>query len=330
MEYMTLADYYQQAPNELVKGIVQQLRYKSTLFDQLNFVTTGTLAVKNIRESSDEDQEIPWVEIGEELGSSASTKPEEVQSRAFTFGTTIKTDHLLVEDKTPKLYDPRKRDTEIKVDIMIRQFSDVIINNTVAANPKAPVGLKSFIDTYLPDQKRIAKKSTGLDLDPSGTSYAANNMLFWRLLDYGKEMVDGGATHILCNDQFIRCAKALQRESGMLTTTKDALGRDITSYDGMKFIDVGRKSKKTGARIITDYEKADGTLGVEGTDHYTSIYFVRMDPGHFQPWQFAPLSAKDEGRLPGSKFYQTTIEWTIGYMITDKMSIARIYGLKME
>jgi hypothetical protein len=55
-----------------------------------------------------------------------------------------------------------------------------------------------------------------------------------------------------------------------------------------------------------------------------------MDPSHFQPWQFAPLSAKDEGRLPGSKFYQTTIEWTIGYMITDKMSIARIYGLKME
>lgn len=135
-----------------------------------------------------------------------SNKAEEVQSRAFTFGTTIKTDHLLVEDKTPKLYDPRKRDTEIKVDISDPTIFDVLINNTVAANPKAPVGLKSFIDTYLTDQKRVAENG-GLDLDPLGTSYAANNMLFWRLLDYGKEMVDGGATHILCNDQFIRVVR---------------------------------------------------------------------------------------------------------------------------
>lgn len=75
----------------------------------------------------------------------------------------------------------------------------------------------------------------------------------------------------------------------MLTTTKDALGRDITSGDGMRFIDVGRKSKKTGARIITDYETVNGAIGTPGTDHYTSIYFVRMDPGHSQPWQFAPL-----------------------------------------
>lgn len=329
MEYMTLADYYQQSPNELVKGIVQQLRYKSVLLDQFNLLTTGTLAVKNTRESNDEDADVPWVEIGEELGSTGTTKPEEVQSRAFTFGSYIDTDHLLVEDKTPKLYDPRKRDTEIKIDKMIRQFSDVIINNTVLLNAKAPVGLKSFIDTYLPTQKRVAE-TDGLDLDPTNANYAGNNMKFWRLLDYAKDMIDGGATHILCNDQFIRCAKALQRESGMLTTTKDALGRDITSYDGMAFVDVGRKSKKTGTRIITDSEKVDGTAGTPGSDAFTSIYPLRMDPGHFQPWQFAPLEAKDLGRIQGSKFYRTAIEWTVGYMITDQMSVARIYGLKME
>lgn len=328
-EYLTLADYYQQAPNNLVKGIVQQLRWKSTLFDSLNFVTTGTLAVKNVRDSSADDDDVLWVDIGEELKSGGTVKPEEVQSRAFKFGKYIDTPKELVQDKTPKLYDPRQRDTERTIDKMIRQFSDVLINNTNAVNPKAPLGLRQWIKTYEPAQECIAV-ANGLDLRPSGSSYAANNILFWRALDKLHDMVDGGATHILCNDQFIRCAKGLQRESGMLSTTQDSLGREIVSYGGMKFVDVGRKSKATGARIIKTYEDVNGDDGTENSDVYTSIYAIRMDPSHFQPWQMAPLEAKDWGILPGTGYYRTEVDWKIGYMITDSMSVARMYGFRME
>jgi hypothetical protein len=329
MDYMTLADYYQQSPVELVKGIVQQIRWKSTLFDALSFATTGTLAVKNIRESGADDDEVLWVDIGEELKSGTTTKPEEVQSRMFKFGRNIDTPVELVQDKTPKLYDPRQRDTERTIDKMIRQFSDVLINNTNAVNPKAPLGLKQWIKTYQPAQESVAV-ANGLDLSPTGASYSSNNLLFWRALDKLYDMVDGGATHLLCNDQFIRCAKALQRESGMLSTTQDALGREIVSYGGMKFVDVGRKSKAVGTRIIKTYEDVNGDDGTENSDHYTSIYAVRMDKEHFQPIQMAPLEAKDWGILPGTEYYRTSVKWNIGYMITDSMSVARMYGFKME
>lgn len=327
MEYLKLSDYVQSAPDTLSKGVAQQLRNESVLLDNLNFLTTGTLSVRNLRETFDEN-DIPWNEINEELGSVAHGKPEEIQASGFSFGSSIKVDHKLVEDKSPRTYDPRERQTTITVRKMARQFSDVIINNTAALNPKAPIGLKSFIDLYLPSQKVIADAG-GLDLALTAPTYAINNHKFWRMLDRAKMMVDGGATHILCNDTFIRCAKALARESTLLTTSKDALGRDITEYDGMKFINVGVKDRKTEAKIITDNEKDDGTQG-SVSDKFTSIYLLRMGPDHFQPWQMKALEVTDHGRLKGSVFYQTDIEWVVGYLVTDTKSIARVHGLKME
>lgn len=323
---ITLADYVQKAPNTLVKGVAQQLRNESVLLDQFNLITTGSWRVRNLRETYDETA-VSWRDINEELGSVQHGKPEEVQSSGFSFGNMIKVDHLLVKDKTELIYDPRARQTEITVRKMARQFSDVIINNTAADNPKAPIGLKSFIDEHLPNQKMIAKTG-GLDLDPSGASYAANNRLFWRALDKLKEMVDGGATHLLCNSTFIRCARALARESTLLKTTEDALGRDITEYNGMKFIDVGVSDRGSETKIITDTEANTGVDA--GNSAYTSVYALRMGINHFQPWEMNPMEVKDLGRLPGSVFYATSIEWVVGYLITDTKSVARMYGLKME
>lgn len=325
---MTLADFVQTAPTFLTKGVVQQLRWVSKLLDQLSFVTTGALSARNLIDDM-EEPDIAWRDLNEDYGSSRHNKPQEVQARLFDFGKDTDIEYLLLEDKTVKIYEPKVREIQKSVNTMARAFGNTLINNST--NPKAPWGIKHMIDTVpeLAAQKGIAA-SGGLDLSASGASYAQSNRLFWRKLEEAKSLVDGGATHCLCNNVFLRIIKALARESGFLSVTQDSLNRPIYDFDGMKFIDVGRKSPKTGSQIITDTEKADGTDGVAGTDSCTSIYLMRMDRDHFQPLQMFPLRTTDFGLIPGQTYHRVRVAWPVGWMITDPMSIYRLHGLKMQ
>ena len=94
----------------------------------------------------------------------------------------------------------------------------------------------------------------------------------------------------------------------------------------MKFIDAGYKVNDTDM-IIGDQELYTGVENAS-TGNATSIYLVRMDEQHYQPFEFEKLTTDRVGLLEDRTNYRTVIKWDVGHIITHPRSVARLTGLK--
>ena len=324
---VTLEMQYQQTPSLLTKGVIRSLQDESELLDTLNFKNIKATTVRTWR--SGELREVKWRRINQPFGTVIQGQPTAIEAGMFSFGNTVDVDYLLKEDQSAKIVDPEADQIQQTTTAMARGFNDAWVNNTPIDDPAAIVGIKYLIDTEFPEQKFVANPdgTNYLDLDPQGVNYAQNIGIFFRRLEEAIAAIHGEKPNFaVCNKDFLLNFRAICRDSGYLKTTEDSLGREFLDYNGVKFIDAGYKVNDRD-KIIGNKELANGTEDLQNGVG-TSIYLVRMDEQHYQPFQFESLTTDRVGLLEDRTNYRTVIKWDVGHIVTHPRSLARLTGLK--
>ena len=323
---LTLAMQYQMAPTLLDKGVIRAVQDESELADSLSYENIQATTVKTWR--SGELREVKWRRINQPFEHVVQGQPEGVEAGMYSFGNTIDVDYMIKDDKSPRIVDPEADQIEQTVTAMARGFNDYWVNNTPIDDAGGIVGIKYMIDNEFPTQKLCANPAGNavLDLTPTGSNYAQNISIFFRKLDEAISMIHGGKPNLaVCNKQFLNNFRAICRDSGYLKTTEDSLGRQFIDYDGIKFIDAGYKVNDTD-QVIGNSELYTGVDDVSG--NATSVYFVRMDKQHYQPFQWANLTTDRIGKLQDGVNYRTIVKWDVGHIVTHPRSLVRLCGLK--
>ena len=333
MAALTLADMYIMSPYMLEQGIILTIQEESQLADTLSFENIQAMTVQTYR--SGKRNPVSWRKINEAFKPVIQGKPVPVSAGIYSFGTPIDVDYLVRDDKTPKIVDPVTQQVDDTIVTMARQFNDAWVNNEPTKDPDALVGLRYIINEEFPGQKICANPAGNavLDLSPTGANYSTNISIFFLMLDKAINAIDGKKPNFaVCNSTFLTHFRSLCRDSGYLKTTEDSLGRSFIDYNGVKFIDAGNTYEDTDASgnelpIITDKELYNGTID-PSNGNSTSVLFVRQDKKHYQPWQYAPLSATHIGMLDNGVHDRTLVKWDVGHIVTHPRSLSWLTGLK--
>jgi len=243
---------------------------------------------------------------------------------AFSFGNYIDVDKVYVNDRSPRLYDPRAYQINQTVKAMAREFNDAAINGT--PDLSKPTGLWYRVVNDLGASQNIdAGSGSGLDISPDATSLSTNIQTFFDKLDKAiYACADHKADAILCNDTLLQRYWSIARQSGLLKTTSDNLGREFYEYKGARFIDMGFKINDT-SKIIGDTETTNGAALTGGSA--TSIYVVRFGKEYFTGWQEYALDVIEKGVLEDGVTERTIIDWVVGLALSHPRSVTRLYGI---
>jgi hypothetical protein len=233
-----------------------------------------------------------------------------------------------MKDTSAKLYDPRTYQTKMVTKAIARNFTDKAING-LPSDEKNPVGLWYRVKTDFDSSQNILAKSSGLDISPDASGLAANIQAFIDKLDellYAvTDSFDGGdGVYIAVNDTLLGRINSAFRQSGLLDTSKDALGRVFKTYKGARFIDMGRKYDDS-TRIIGNVELADGTALTGGA--CTTAYAFKVGKEYFTGWQEYALEVGDYELQSNKVTYKQVIDWMIGLAASHPRCIARLYGI---
>lgn len=323
MAFLTLADYAA-SPKPLVAGVAKALQDESIFMDSVNFESVAALSVKVIREGA--LPSVAWRKLGASHGSNRAAKPDEVNEQAYSIGNYIDVDKTQVRDMSERFYDPRAYQTTMTTKAVAREFHDAVINNTPQASVDKPVGLFHRVMNDLGSAQRIdAGAGSGLDISPDAASLTANSQQFLDRIDAALyAMPDHKADIAAMNATTLLRFWSIARQANVLSTTTDKLGREIWTYKGCKFVDMGFKIDDA-TKVITDAELANGTALTGGGS--TSMYFIRLGKEYFTPWQMYDLEVNDKGELDDGVTMRTVIDWTIGVALSHPRSISRLYGI---
>lgn len=95
-------------------------------------------------------------------------------------------------------------------------------------------------------------------------------------LDNLLSLLDGDPTAILTNRQGRLRLRSLARRAGYYERTKDDFGRQVESFAGVPFIDLGAKSGSSSPVIPVESRDIDGAGGGASGTNLTDIYVVRL------------------------------------------------------
>ncbi len=317
---LTLADYAAE-PKPLVAGVVNILRKESKIMDILPFVDVGSLSVKVYREGS--MPSISWRNIGADHSSAVATKPTEITENAFSIGNEVDVDKVYVKDKSARLYDPRTYQQQMVVKSIARNFTNAFING-VPSDLKNPVGLWYRVSNDLPATQII---NGNVDISADSGAVATNTQTFIDALDsllyaVTDNLESGDQVYCVCNDTTLMRINSLFRQSGLLASTQDALGRSFLKYKGATFIDAGLKYDES-TRIITNSESGTALTGGGAT----SIYAFKTGKEFLTGWQEYALEVSDWVLQSNQVTYKQVIDWMVGIAISHPRSVARLYGI---
>lgn len=323
---LTLADYAAM-PSKLVAGVAKVLRENSVFMDVLPFKDVGALAVEVNRETGMNN--VAWRRIGNAHGSTKAPKPEKVMEQAFSIGNNITVDKVYMKDRTPRLYDPMTHQTVTTTKSIARNFTDKAING-IPADIDNPVGLAYRVMNDSPSSQRL--DAGGVDISSDASTLSTNIQTYIDKLDAllyavnDNPVGDGSGVYFLTNDTVLLRTQSCFRQSGILSTTQDSLGRIFTTYKGAKFIDMGFKYDEA-TRIMLNTELANGTASTGAT--FSSIYAVRLGDDAFTGWQEYALEVTPPVLDPADNVtYRSTIDWVVGLAVSHPRSIARLYDIQ--
>lgn len=317
MTALTLADYSQH-PDYLISGVADVLRAASPIMDNLPFHDAGSLSIEVIREAGLPN--ISWRRAGADHGSSKG-RVDAIQETAFSFGNSIDVDKVYIKNKKA-IYDARALFTKQTVSAMAFAFNDKFINGVPTTDPDAITGLWFRIQN---DHAANKVNANGLDISSDAAALAANTQSFFDLLDaLIYELPEGGKKLLVCNKTMLQRFWSLARQSGVLSTVKDQLGRELYEYKGATFLDAGYKADQTSL-IIGNVETNAGTALTGGSA--TSIYGVTVGQEFLTGWQEYGLDVEDMGRLQNGVTWRTVVDWVVGLAITHPRSIYQMHGL---
>jgi len=131
------------------------------------------------------------------------------------------------------------------------------------------------------------------------------------------EMIDAveNPTHLTMSKamrRILTVAARTQAVGGNITYTKDEFGRQITMYNDLPIIIVGKDNVNSK---ILDFNEAGLT---------TSIYCLSLEPGRFEGIENGGIDVRDLGELESKSSFRTRVEWYNAFAIYDPMSVGRL------
>lgn len=324
----TLAQLAKIETQALRKGVIQTILRYSSLMETVPWENVNSLSNIAVRWET-----LPTVAFRK---INAGYTPNEgdtsqIWESVYGFGGEIKFDRVF--DKISNtIVDPKVQQTEMKLKAMALTFNDYFINGDHASDPDGFEGLKKRVAS-MPTRQTVYFAGTGAAAALDPTASIANARVFvnkWEECHY--KCNRGQVSAILMNEgMYYGFAQVLRYAGtnagvGFMDITKDSFDREIVTYRGAPFIDVGYKVDMS-TEIITDAETADDS----GTDA-TSVYFVSFasDEGltgiQLSDMEvYDPLSGGEQESTPTTLL---RIDWWLGLANFGKYGIVRAHNLE--
>jgi hypothetical protein len=313
----TMADMANvETENPVRRAVLDTLRKESKLLDMMTFETINAMDM----EATVIDT-LPAVTTRQLYDGFAESSGTTRKKRFLVsdVGGDVQVDRRYSQAKNV-LENPKVTQLRMKRKAMKLAMCDYFINGDPSVDPLLFPGIRTIIGT-LPAEQTLDAGS--LDLS-TGALRGTNGQTLLDFLDIAFQRIEGEASMIIANETLIAHFASLVRRnaSNLLQTTRDTLGRFITEYRGVPFVDPGRKADQT-TKIVTD--------AVDGAG-LTSMYIVKVGfPEYFFGIQEVPLEVSDWYMLQAKSnmVEALTISWPVGTANVSDRSMARIKNIKV-
>lgn len=341
---LTLAEWAHLSNDPLVLKITESLHKTLNILQDIPFVTDETMSMKGFRYIDN----LPGVNWGQINKAPVVTKgkPTPYEEAAFLIRNQFQIDKRLLNNKN-NITNPMQSEVDMFMEALTYELNYRFIANdptdTVNGNVDAWQGLASRIsNSQIPTELNIDGSASALgpinitqaqlsSTTPTVAATAGNQFIeaVQSMLDF-MNAPEGDGVVFYCNDllkrRWERSIRAMGAGSGF-DITRDAFDRPIAMYKNAKVRDVGRRVDQV-TRVITSNEKANGSLGVVGTDDYTSLYAVRYGDGYFKGWQTNPLKPDNLGVDPTNGIMiNLVVDWGSGLWQQHNRSVCRLHGI---
>lgn len=322
---VTLAMVAKLEQRPLQKGIIMNLLREGPILQYLPFENVNSLTNIAVRWTK-----LPTVAFRKiNAGYTANEGDvDQVWESVYAFGGEISLDR--VWDKVGNLIqDPRTLQVAMKSKAMALTFQDYFVNGDHGSDADGFEGIKKRI-SLMPARQSVRASSTTDVIDP--TASAANARYFldkWEQASYSANQ--GQYNVILCNEAmmwgFGRVLRYLGSAGGALyDITKDMFDREILTYKGKPFVDVGLKVDQS-TEVITVTETAEDA----GADA-TSVYFVPFNMEHgVTGIQLSPMEIYDPlngGEQEATPTKLVRVEWWCGLSGFGSYGPVRLHNIE--
>ena len=268
---ITLSQVAKLQNNPAFKGVIQNIIRESKVLDYMSFESVDSLEVQAVRWIKLPETDFRQINAGYEQ---VSGDVDQVTEALYAFGADMRMDR--VYDKLGNyIKDPRQQNIEMITKSAAYKFKDQLINGDHGVNPDGFEGLKKRISNMSTRQyMMIGNVGGNAPYDPkSSVGNAINFVDFWEQAHYKAN--EGDVQMIILNEAmywgFTRVLRYAGIEYGaMMDITKDQFDRNVVTYKGVPFVDVGWQIDMT-TEVITNIEP----VGTSNTG--TSVYFVPLN-----------------------------------------------------
>lgn len=269
MAAFNYATFAQLSQSPLKKGLIMNIIRHSPIMERLNFIPVNALENTMIRVESLPDVAFRKINAGYTAGGGAYGQ---VQESVYAFGGELEFDRVFAKLGNA-VVDPMTTEILTKTMAMAFKFNDYFINGDHATDADGFEGLKKRISN-MPARQLLAANSTDI-LDP--TASAANARKFIKLWNKAHYRANGGDVAFIAVNEalmwgFLDVLMYANIGGGNLVdTTKDLFDREVLTYKGAPFVDMGFKKDMSTEIITVTEDPGDG--GNDGT----SAYFVPVN-----------------------------------------------------
>lgn len=317
----TLADYQNQAPDDLNKGVILTYREASPWLDMLSFVSDPKLSQRFARFTS--LPQTHWRKIGETF-QDVKVTPDFLAEKLFFFGDKIDVPYEYV--KAPSIGNTRADQERAVLQSQAMMFNEAFFIGSPDTDEDQLVGLWYRL---VNDMAAAQSHDAGaLDISPDTAETNIAHKFFDELAQV-LDLVDGedGQKVLAMNRTVYMRAQSLMRQSNLLDTTTDQLGRTFLTYGkgGPKLMQIGYKYDQS-TQIMPDTELANGTALTGSTK--SSIICARFGAPYVAGWNQEAPFAEDVGLIEARTHYRTVVRGSAGLYINHPRALARSYNIQ--
>lgn len=317
----TLADYQAMATDDLNKGVILTYREASPWLEMLSFVSDPKLSQRFARFT-----DLPlthWRKIGEDFQQTKVT-PDFLAERLFFFGDKIDVPYEYV--LAPSIGNTRADQEAAVIRSQAFMFNEAFFIGNPITDEDMLVGLwYRLVNDFASGQSYDA---SGLDISPD-TAVTNVAHKFFDALGEILDRVDGEDSEkvLAMNRTVYMRAQSLMRQSGLLDSGVDQLGRKFLTYGkgGAKLQQIGYKYDQT-TQIMPDTELAAGTALTGAT--FSSITCMRFGAPYVAGWNQEKPAAEDVGLIEARTHHRTVVRGSAGLYINHPRALSRGFNIQ--
>ena len=259
---LTLAQHRVLMQDKVVQGVIDELRRNNYMLQRLTFDDTAMPGAQGegwyyIYTRTATPSTVGTRALNTEYTANEATA-QSVTTKLAIMGGTYKIDRTM--RNTGMVANQVTFQVERKTKAVGAFFNELVITGDVAVDANGFDGLSKILTGS------STEYNTGAAIDLSTeAAITANSKKFMNQMDEFLSELDGTPDALLVNRKLAVKIRAVGRELKYYDTQRDEFGRQIETYAGIPFVDLGDKQDGSGP-IIT-------TSGVSGE---TSLYAVRF------------------------------------------------------